>query len=140
MLNWPATLQFPGVGAQLPHPPTPQLPGVGVQDPHPSGPPIEDFDTSIPEGIIDRMLQARPNHFDKAVLAEARKWIHGYQAKFGRAPNPHPPDDYLLAQLLTVAPSGQLVRVEGRRRIQAQADDSRRLASAPGRSCGRRIR
>lgn len=111
-LNWPALQPLPGVVLQQDHPPVQNLPGVVLRQDHPSEPPIDVFDSSIdPEGIIDRMLRARPTHFPKSDLAKLREWIHGYQAKFGRAPNPHPPDDFLLAQLLALAPLDKLINL-----------------------------
>jgi DNA-binding FadR family transcriptional regulator len=64
-----------------------------------------DFD-SIQENIdrhFARLLKAKPNDYDAARLKNAEEEMHGYQAKFGRLPNPHPPDAQLCAQLLAVA-------------------------------------
>jgi len=55
------------------------------------------------EKAIDRLRRANPAKYDPNELAEARRWIHGYMAKFGDMPDPHPPDDLLLAQFLAVA-------------------------------------
>jgi hypothetical protein len=63
------------------------------------------------DSIIDRLLNADPKKCDPADIRELRKWVHGYQAKFGRDKNPHPPDDKILAQLLAVAPVWQIVRL-----------------------------
>jgi hypothetical protein len=39
-------------------------------------------------------------------MADARRWMHGYMAKFHAPdnPDPHPPDDKIVAQFLTIAP------------------------------------
>jgi hypothetical protein len=64
-----------------------------------------DFD-SIRENIdryFERLLKAKPSDYDAARLAEVERQMHGYQAKFGRLKNPHPPDPQICAQLLAVA-------------------------------------
>lgn len=102
----PAQMALPGgpaagppVWATIP----PESDGVASQQGHPFQP-VAPVDISIePISIIDRLLSSRPNHFDKATLAQAEKWVHGYMAKFSPIPNPHPPDPYILAQLLAVA-------------------------------------
>jgi hypothetical protein len=53
--------------------------------------------------IIDRLLRARKNDYDRTTIERARKWLHGYMAKLGTEPSPHPPDDHILAQFLAVA-------------------------------------
>jgi hypothetical protein len=60
---------------------------------------------------INRMLHAKPKHFEPAELTTAKRLIHGYQLKFGRNPNPHLPDDEILAQFLAVAPWPELNRL-----------------------------
>jgi hypothetical protein len=70
---------------------------------------IEGFDSSS-ESVIDRLLKANPKRETPERLAEARRWLHGYAAKFGRAPNPHPPDDKICAQFLAIA---EWPRLEG---------------------------
>lgn len=68
-----------------------------------------DYDSDNP--IIDRALRAKPGKSDPAEAAEVSRWIHGYQAKFGRQRDPHPPDPTILAQILAVASAGHVVRV-----------------------------
>ena len=60
---------------------------------------------------IDRLLRAKPHQFDTKLLETARHWLHGYQLKFGRDPNAHPPDDPITAQFLAVADWIQLERL-----------------------------
>jgi hypothetical protein len=61
------------------------------------------------DSIIDRLLKASPKAFTQGELTEARRWVHGYQLKYGREQNAHPPDDKILAQLLTAAPLPRLI-------------------------------
>lgn len=63
-----------------------------------SEPPIRTGNTAKDE-TIRRVLQAKPEDFTPAQLSDARRWIHGYQAKM-RGDGPHPPDDKILARLL----------------------------------------
>lgn len=51
--------------------------------------------------VWERIATARPEHWPPAQVAEATRWIHGYQAKM-RGDHPHPPDARIVAQLLTV--------------------------------------
>ena len=44
-------------------------------------------------------------------LRELRRWVYGYHCKRGRDPDPHPPDDKILAQLLAIAPLYRLVNL-----------------------------
>ncbi|MBL8230338.1 MAG: hypothetical protein JNL98_17750 [Bryobacterales bacterium] len=60
---------------------------------------------------IDRLLSATPAKADPDLLSQARKWLHGYQCKFGPDRDPHPPDDRILSQFLAVAPWEQLLRL-----------------------------
>lgn len=52
---------------------------------------------------IDRLLKANPKKYDAGKLMIARQWLHGYAAKFGRMPNPHPPDEQICAQFVSIA-------------------------------------
>jgi hypothetical protein len=61
----------------------------------------DSIDTS--DSIIDRLVNARAKQFDPREIAEARRWVHGYQLKCGRDRNAHPPDDEIIAQILTAA-------------------------------------
>jgi hypothetical protein len=67
-----------------------------------------DYDYDPNTRLFDRMLKARPEKSDPSHLAQARGLIHGYQCKFGRFPDAHPPDSLICAQLLAVAPLHQL--------------------------------
>jgi hypothetical protein len=55
--------------------------------------------------IIDRLLSADPRKTDPGDLAHAKRWVYGYQCKFGRNErsngpyHPHPPDDKVLSQI-----------------------------------------
>ena len=68
-----------------------------------------DFDNSDP--IIDRVLKSKPKDADPAAATELRKLLHSYQAKWGPTPNPHPPDATITAQILAIAPIGELVKL-----------------------------
>jgi hypothetical protein len=57
---------------------------------------------NIDQEVIDRMLRAEPRDFDAREIAEARRWVHGYQLKYGRDKNAHPPDDKIVAVLLSI--------------------------------------
>jgi hypothetical protein len=65
------------------------------------------------DSIIDRLRQCDPKKCDPVEIHELRKWVHGYYTRFPARdnPNPHPPDDALLAQLLSVAPMHRVVHV-----------------------------
>lgn len=57
---------------------------------------------------ITAALHATPANFTADQLAHARQWIHGYRAKCGpyardRGEVPHPPDDAVLAHIITAA-------------------------------------
>ena len=69
------------------------------------------IDSIKSDTIIDRLLTANPKHHSPSEIEEARRWIHGYQCKFGKEANARIPDDKLLAQLLTVAPISQIIRL-----------------------------
>jgi hypothetical protein len=64
-----------------------------------------------PMAIIEQVLAAKPRDWDAGELKEARKWVQGYQCavgdKFNASPkrNRNPPDDDILAQILTAAGS-----------------------------------
>ena len=70
-----------------------------------------DLDKDLDRGktIIDRVLAAKPKDFDARELSEAKRWVHGYQCndKYGgsRDRNRNPPDDTVLAQILTACGS-----------------------------------
>lgn len=53
--------------------------------------------------LIDRLLKANPKRIEPAKIETARRWLHGYQAKLGRERDPHPPDDRIVAQFLSIA-------------------------------------
>jgi len=57
-------------------------------------------------GVIDRILLARPKQFSEADIQRARGWMHTYAGKLPHreVPQPHPPDDTMVAQFLAVAP------------------------------------
>jgi hypothetical protein len=57
------------------------------------------------------LLTAKPKHYDKPTMDEARRWVHGYQTKFGPSATADPPDDTILAQLLAIAPLQYLIRL-----------------------------
>lgn len=60
--------------------------------------------------IIDRLLKAKAKNFDPSEISEAKRWVHGYQLKFGRDKEAHPPDDTIMAQIITAAGSlGRLI-------------------------------
>lgn len=96
---------------------TPLLPlfsnEVVSQRHHPSEPQAP-VDISIPtrsDSILDRILNAKPAHYDKPTLAELRQWVWKFMTQFGPDPHVHQPDDRLLAQMLAIAPLQQLVRL-----------------------------
>jgi len=62
--------------------------------------PIDAFDL---EKALDRLRRAKPSMYDPSQFAEAKAWMHGYMAKFGELPNPHPPDDAIAAQFLAIS-------------------------------------
>ena len=76
-------------------------------------------DSKTPDSntIIDRVLAAKPKHFDSRELEQARRWVHGYQCasgdKYGASPerNRNPPDDLIMSQIITAA--GSLSNVIG---------------------------
>jgi hypothetical protein len=59
-----------------------------------------EYDSS---NTIDRVLRAKPKHFDADTITRARGWLHSYKAKFGRQPHPLAPDNAILAQFLAIA-------------------------------------
>jgi hypothetical protein len=70
--------------------------------------------------LIDQILCAKAKNFEKEDIEHARRWMHGYMARFGRDEDnhpfiegnpPHPPNDDLVAQFLTVADPRQLARL-----------------------------
>ncbi len=63
-----------------------------------------DIDIDSDSDVFNRLLRARPSHFDAARKAAARGMLHGYAAKFGREPDCHPPDDVIVSQFLAIAP------------------------------------
>ncbi len=69
------------------------------------------IDSITSDSIIDRLLRADPKNCAREDLDQTRRWVHGYQCKLGRDPNPHPPDDKILAQLIAVAQPGQIIRL-----------------------------
>lgn len=66
-----------------------------------------DSSTALP-AIFESMLKSKPSDFPPEDVAWLRRWLHGYMKKLGRdernqpTPDAHPPDDDLLAQLLTI--------------------------------------
>jgi DNA-binding MarR family transcriptional regulator len=77
----------------------------------PAPAPAVDIDTdSI--GLLDRVLTAKKSHHDKRDLHTLREWVDGYWTKLGpNQPNPHPVDDTILAQLLSIAPLQELIQL-----------------------------
>jgi hypothetical protein len=71
-------------------------------------PPVDIESDSISDSGLDRMLTATPEKTDPEDLKAVREWVHGYQCKFGRDPDPHAPDARILAQLLAVASPAQI--------------------------------
>jgi hypothetical protein len=69
-----------------------------------------DFDSDL-TSVIDRLLSAKARNLDPDLAATARHWMHGYAAKFAHEPNPHPPDDTMVAQFLAIAPWPRLERL-----------------------------
>lgn len=132
-LTYLETLSMGGAPAAPPlvphghHPGTPAAPPLVPYGHHPGAPaappPIENatlFDNPPPpldieeESIVrifDRVSKAKPADHDPDTLQEAREWLHGYHAKFGRTPNPHPPDHRILSQILAIAPLPSLKAV-----------------------------
>ena len=52
---------------------------------------------------LDRLRKAKPTLYEPKQFQEARRWLHGCMAKFGAMPDPHPPDDMVVAQFLAIA-------------------------------------
>jgi hypothetical protein len=79
-----------------------------------SKPPVDTSSSSNP--ILNRVLNSRTSKADPALLAYTRHWLHGYMAKLGvddagqPLPNPHPPDDQLVAQVLAIADPPEIFR------------------------------
>lgn len=78
-----------------------------------------DFDSATLR-LIDQILSAKARKFEKDDIANCRRWMQGYMARFGRDEDnrpydlehaPHPPADDLVAQFLTVADPRQLARL-----------------------------
>jgi hypothetical protein len=75
-----------------------------------------DFD-SIDLSTIDRLFKADPKAHHPGELGEVKRLVHGYSAKFrkdertGGPAHTHPPDDKIIAQLLTIAPAERIVRL-----------------------------
>ena len=65
------------------------------------------------ESVLDRLFKARPKDHPDSRIQEARRWLHGYAAKFPARgqDQPHPPDDQILAQFLAIAPWERLLGV-----------------------------
>lgn len=103
----PTTIPPPllGVSATIPRTgPTADPPATetkGLEDGNRSAFDI-DYD---PIQIIDRLLTARPSDFPADRRRDARRWLHGYQAKMSRdrSTAEKPPDEKLIAQFLSVA-------------------------------------
>lgn len=49
------------------------------------------------------MLASSLKKHDDADVARCREWLYGYMRKFGRTPEPHPPDSQIVAQFLAIA-------------------------------------
>ncbi len=81
---------------------TPQ--GGAQGTPHPRA----RVETSESIELLDRLLKSSPKKFDDATRAKAKEWIYGYMRKFGRERDPHPPDDQIIAQFLSIAPWPEL--------------------------------
>jgi hypothetical protein len=70
-----------------------------------------DFDVATLR-LIDQILSAKSKNLEREEIEEARRWMQGYMARFGRDEDnrpydlehaPHPPHDDLVAQFLTAA-------------------------------------
>jgi hypothetical protein len=100
--------------------PTELLQGVASQRRHPLEPlPALDIDTSIdldrssaqtrettnptppPDSILDRVLTARPQHFQESQLSELRGYAYKWLTMQRRQQDAHPPDLQTVAQLAT---------------------------------------
>lgn len=74
--------------------------------------PLDEVPRLIP--ILDRVLNCKVSHHDPADVDRFRRRLHAHMAKLGRddrnqpTQNPHPPDNQIVAQLLTVADTGRL--------------------------------
>jgi hypothetical protein len=124
-LNFLRLVAFPTVGtiptvttARVGTTPTPEpskTPLLWESFPHPveTQGPLDIEEPSIT--IIDRLLAADPRKFNPAELAEACRWIHGYQCQFGKRhrdqPDPPKPDNKILARILALAPLETLTRL-----------------------------
>lgn len=103
-LNFTQTTALGG-GLTARPPLQPELPGVASQQGHPSAPPPAldiDIDDST---ILDRVLTARPQHFQGSELATVRSYAYKWLSLQRGQTNAHPPDDQTAAQLATAAGS-----------------------------------
>lgn len=110
----------------MPIPGTPLIQGTRARDARVDS---IDFDSISIERSdpFQRFAKADPKNCDAGELRELRNEVHGYHCKFGNEPNPHAPDDMLLAQLLAIASLEEL-----RRMLQTFRDDR----TVPGREYG----
>lgn len=63
------------------------------------------------DDLFSLVRKANPKHCNPDEMASLRRWVHGYQRDFGREKKANPPDDKILAELLAVASSSQIIRV-----------------------------
>lgn len=102
-------------------PPTQVLPAVESMELFANpAPPLDIESASISDSVLDRMLSATPDKADPEQMKNARDWVHGYQCKFGRDPNPHAPDARFLAQLTAIASPEQIRAVLQQLMIERQ--------------------
>lgn len=66
---------------------------------------------TISDSIFDRMARADIKNFGADEVAAAKRYMQGYSAKLGSSPHPHPPDDKITAQFLSIAPWPDLLKL-----------------------------
>ena len=109
VVTTPPQLPLPGVdltppGVFLTPPPTDS---IEVSAPRP----LVDIDT-IENPIVDRLVKSKPSDFDPELIARVRGFLHSFRGKLGTddmgnpfqpGNPPHPPDDKICAELLSLA-------------------------------------
>jgi hypothetical protein len=103
LLNWTQTTGFPG-GLTAGPPPQLKLPGVASQQGHPSARAEIDIDP-ISDSILDRVLTARPQHFQASELTTVRSYAYKWLLLQRGQENAQAPDEQLCAQIAAAAGS-----------------------------------
>jgi hypothetical protein len=72
---------------------------------------VDEIDYENQRRVLDRAHARRPEKPNPEDLKEVRRWVHGYQLKFGKVPEAHAPDDDIMARMLAIATAAQLINL-----------------------------